>query len=72
MDFLSKLSSYAKEKMEIVLITSSFESKLYKATSNSASSWPTTAELYSIADHSYIYDDLICILARIKHRLKSK
>ena len=72
MQWLSKLSSYAKEKLEVVLITSSFESKLYKATSNSSSNRPTTAELYSIADHSYIYDDLICILAWIKHRLKSK
>ena len=56
-----------KEKLEVVLITSSFENKLYKATSNSMNSRPTTAELYSIADHSYIYDDLISILARIKH-----
>lgn len=72
MQGISKLSSYAKEKLEVVLITSGFESKLYKATSNSTSNRPTTAELYSIADHSYIYDDLICILARVKHRLKSK
>ena len=62
----------SKEKLEVALITSSFESKLFKATSNTLSSWPTTAELFSIADHSYIYEDLISILARIKHWLKSK
>lgn len=56
----------------MVLITSSFESKLYKATSNSTNNRPSTTEMYSIADHSFIYDDLISILARIKHRLKSK
>jgi hypothetical protein len=54
-----------------MLATSSFEAKLYKATSNSTSNRPTTAELYTIADHSYVYDDLISILARIKHRLQS-
>lgn len=55
----------------MMLSTSSFESKLYKATSNSSANRPTTAELYSIADHSYVYDDLISILARVKHRLQS-
>jgi hypothetical protein len=43
-----------KEKLENVLATSSFEAKLYKATSNSTANQPTTAELYTIADHSYV------------------
>ncbi len=67
MKWISKFSSSVKEKLELMLATSSFESKLYKATSNSSSNRPTTAELYVIADHSYVYDDLISILARVKH-----
>mgnify|MGYP006921814813 CR=1 FL=1 len=51
---LSALTSSVKEKLESYLATSSFESKLYKATSNSTANQPTTAELYTIADHSYI------------------
>lgn len=63
MNYLAKISSSVKEKLEMMLSTSSFEAKLYKATSNSSSNLPTTAELFSIADHSYVYDDLISILA---------
>ena len=55
-----------------MLSTSTFESKLYRATSNSAANRPTTQELYAIADHSYVYDDLISILAKVKQRLESK
>lgn len=60
-----------KEKLEGVLATSTFDSKLYKATSNSTSNQPTTAELYTIADHSFIRDDLVKILVTIKSRLES-
>lgn len=37
-----------------MLSTSSFENKLYRATNNQYSNRPTTAELYAIADHSYV------------------
>ena len=37
-----------------MLASSSFESYLYRATSNSLSNQPTTVEMYTIADHSYV------------------
>ena len=49
---LSKFTSSLKEKLESVLSTFKFESELYKATSNSLKSKPTTANLYMIADNS--------------------
>ena len=71
MKLLSKISSSIKEKLELALATSKFESVLYSATSNSLSNQPTTKDKYMIADHTFVYDDLITILARIKHRLQS-
>lgn len=68
---LGKFSSSLKERLEGVLASSTFESKLYKATSNSIASPPTTAELYAIADHSFVRDDLVKILVTLKQRLES-
>lgn len=57
--------------MEGVLATSMLESKLHKATSNSAADLPTTADLYVIADHTFLPNSRKKVIARVADRLQS-